>query len=86
MSEFRERLIAARTRLNLTKTQMADILMTRVETYRKWENGRARVPPTAIVAAEIICTHPIGKRISRHPDFGSAYIAQILARAKKIYP
>lgn len=53
-NEYRIRLIAARSGLGLTRQEMADVLLTPVQTLIQWEIGRNRTPGIAVAAAELL--------------------------------
>ena len=54
MSDYRDRLIAAREQLSLSRAAMAKRLLTPRQTYEQWEEGTRRTPGIAAVAAEAI--------------------------------
>jgi transcriptional regulator with XRE-family HTH domain len=51
---FRDRLIAARERLGLSRAEMAARLLTPRQTYEQWEAGARRTPGVALIAAEML--------------------------------
>jgi DNA-binding XRE family transcriptional regulator len=53
-ADYRPRLIAARKRLGLEPSEMAERLMTPHQTYDQWESGASQTPGVAVVAAETI--------------------------------
>lgn len=50
--DYRERLVAARERMGLSRREMAARLLTPRQTYEQWERGFRRTPGVAVVAAE----------------------------------
>lgn len=51
-SDYRNRLIAAREKLGLSRKAMARLLLTPWQTYSQWETGTRRTPGIAVIAAE----------------------------------
>lgn len=76
MSDYRERLIAARERLGLSREDMAERLLTPRQTYSQWEAGVRRTPGVAVIAAELIAPRSISRA-----DRAQAWL-EILAEAK----
>jgi transcriptional regulator with XRE-family HTH domain len=50
--KYRKRLVAVRERLGLSRGEIAERMLTPVNTYRQWEAGSRSVPGVAVVAAE----------------------------------
>lgn len=58
MATYRERLIAAREKIGISRAAMAKFLMTPRQTLDQWENGSRRTPGVAVVAAEVLTKNP----------------------------
>lgn len=54
IKSLRDRLIAARERLGLSRIEMAERLLTPAATYKQWESGARRTPGIAVCAAELL--------------------------------
>lgn len=83
MSNYRERLIAARHRLNLTQVAMARRLLTSPKTYQQWESGARRTPGVAVVAAEHVRVRPPLDRPHRKPGPKSKWPAILASAAEQ---
>jgi hypothetical protein len=83
-NDYRERLIAARTRIGDGPAQMAARLLTPLNTYKQWESGARRTPGVAVVAAEAFAPNRmVGNKLSGRPtDLDRD--AKILATAKAL--
>lgn len=75
---YRERLIAARERLGLTRREMAARLLTARQTYEQWERGFRRTPGIAVVAAEALRSPRIREHVAALAD-GSRTADEIAA-------
>lgn len=66
--DYREKLIAARRRLGLSRKDMARRLLTPWQSYQQWESGVRRTPGVAVAAAELLAKQAIrGHRL----EFGA---------------